>query len=465
MPEEQFTRYVRRLMTAPDPFQAFRVLISRRTRRVPGQWENSKRLVEKEAFPQTLERLRRVVLEQDLPPTIKEPLLRTIRPGTGSLQALETNLLKALTGLPPTKAFRALCIYFDLLEHPASRWPVPTMTSAEIEQALIQMENPFDLLLRSDVASVLDLGAGDLSFAGELVAQYLPMLKKQQRSLVLHCLDRLHPDSHLGGPLHPEEARLKALEHHLGDSFGFFGGQDMFRLEHLDERGAIAPRYTIATCWAPATPTFAYEPTRISAGVIAEHLRQTKGAFQQTRFNGEPALEVQHGERALLFPSWKFDIVGPLALLTLLAHRGALCLLGGVDNQVFWEILSQLLDDPRYRPQDALFTPANIPDIFGEVYRALHQLPLGGSIRLADLGTLRSTFPRAEAPGDDMSYAFRHVSIRRGATFPGVPASSTARQFSRMSEEVPPWFMTLVPTVGLLSRHHHVGGITPSQNS
>ena len=435
-------------MTEPDPFVAFRLLISRRARRFPGQWEDSRRLLEKDTFPQTMERLHRAVDRTDLPTTIKQSLLKTIRPGVDRVQSLERTELKALTGLPPAKAFRALCIYFELLGDPASRWPVPTITGLEVEQALKGMENPFDLLLHSDVASVLDLGAGDLSFAGELVAQYLPMLTKRQRALVLHCLDRLHPKSQLGGPLHPHPDRLGALQRDLGDSFAFFGGQDMFRLQNLDERGAIARRYTITTCWAPATPTFAYEPTRLSAGVIEEHLRRTKGAFHQTRFHGEPALEVQHGDRALLFPAWKFDIVGPLALLRLMAGRGALCVLGAVDAQVFWEILSQLLEESRYRPRDEPFTAGNIPEVFGEVYRTLHELPIGGSVRLSDLASLRKVLPGAgSSEGDVSSSAFRFVSIKRGATFPGVPASSTARQFSSMSEEVPPWFITLVPAL------------------
>ncbi|MBD0316245.1 MAG: hypothetical protein ICV75_06105, partial [Nitrospiraceae bacterium] len=383
-------------MAEPDSFEAFRLLISRRARRFPGQWEDSRRLIEKGAFQETMERLHRAVDRTDLPTPIKQSLLETLRPGVDRVQSLEKTALKALTGLPPTKAFRALCIYFDMLGDPGSRWPVPAITASEIEQALKVMENPFDLLLHSDVASVLDLGAGDLSFAGELVAQYLPMLTEQRRALVLHCLDRLQPKSQLGGPLHPQPDRLSALQRDLGHSFAFFGGQDMFALQNLDERGAIAQRYTITTCWAPATPTFAYEPTRFSAGVIQEHLRRTKGAFHQTRFHGEPALEVQHGDRALLFPAWKFDIVGPLALLRLMAERGALCVLGAVDAQVFWEVLSQLLEESRYRPRDEPFTEANIPEVFGEVYRALDELPIGGSIRLSDLAPLRSALPGAE---------------------------------------------------------------------
>jgi hypothetical protein len=214
----------------------------------------------------------------------------------------------------------------------------------------------------------------------------------------------------------------------------------MFALEKLDETGKLAPRYTIVTCWAPATPTFAYEPSRLSQSIITGDLSQTKGDFRSSRFRGEPALEVQHGERLLLFPPWKFDIIGPLALLNLMAARGALCVLGAVDNQVFWELLSQLLDDSRYRPQDLMFTHANLPEIFGEVYQALNRLPIGDSVDLADLGTESANSKNHAVP------AFRSVRIRRGATFPGIPAGSTARKFSGMVEEVPPWFLTLIPS-------------------
>jgi hypothetical protein len=76
----------------------------------------------------------------------------------------------------------------------------------------------------------------------------------------------------------------------------------------------------------------------------------------------------------------------------------------------------------------------------------LMQLTAGETVSLAQLGVLRSRFP-----GNDAAYAapptcgFRDVWIRRGAVFPGIPASSTARQFMHMREESPPWFLTLVP--------------------
>jgi len=309
------------------------------------------------------------------------------------------------------------------------------------------LENPFDLLRRIDVASVLEIGAGDLSFAEEVVDLYGSELKRQQRPFIVHCLDRLNPSSQLGGPLHANPERLQKLQRKEGLSFSFFGNQDMFELGDLDQQKLLAPRYTIATCWAPATPTFAYEPTRLSEALIRNELERTKGVFHQTRFGKEPALEVEHAGRALLFPPWKYEIVGPLALLSLLARRGFLCVLGSVDAQVFWELLAQLLEEPRYRPPGQPFTSANLPTIFGEVYEVLARLPIGQSIDLADVAALRRHYLRSGSSSfmDGGGGHFRYVRISRGATFPGIPASSTARKFASMTEEVPPWLVTLVP--------------------
>jgi hypothetical protein len=432
-----------------DALAQFRTLVSRRAKQSPAQWDASRRLIDSERFPSTLARLRTVCEARELVPVVHQHCRLALGREAHRVQDLDGAALKALTGLPPAKGFRALCLYFDLVESSASRWPVPMLSADEIHERVCRLDNPFDLLLESDVASVLDLGAGDLSFATELVDRYLPTLREQNRSLVLHCLDRLHPRSKLGGPLHPEQRRIDALSNQLGTSFAYFGNQDMFALGTLDDHGKLATRYTIVTCWAPATPTFAYEPTRLSAATITDHLRRTKGAFRQTRVEGEAALEVRHGERALLFPAWKFDIVGPLALLRLMAQRGCLCVLGAVDDQVFWEILAQLVEDSRYRPPDQPFSSDTVPRIFGDLYRALNQVPLGGAVDLADLTSLRRSFPVDDSQETDTgsSYAFRSIRIRRGATFPGVPASSTARKFASMAEEAPPWFLTLVPEI------------------
>ena len=152
-------------------------------------------------------------------------------------------------------------------------------------------------------------------------------------------------------------------------------------------------------------------------------------------------------DRSLLFPSWKFEIRGPLALLDVMARRGRLCVLGAVDTQVFWEILSQLLDEPRYRPVDQPFTTDNLPTVFGETFERLSRLAIGEKVNLADWASLRGQIPRVLPLllGEDPTYHFRSVQIRRGGVFPGMPASSTARRFADMVEETPPWMLILVP--------------------
>lgn len=411
------------------------------------EWEGSRKLVEAKQIAATLKRLIEEAHRVDLPVTIREAITLALGHSEATrIQSLPGPRLKELTGLPPTKAVRALCVWFGILENPNAQWPVSSLKSEAIEAFIQSHANPFDLLLEADVASLLDLGAGDLSFSTELVEEYVAPLQ-QQRTLILHAVDRLKPGSKLGGPLHPKRERLNGLRSRTGLSFQFYGDQDMLDLGNLDQAGKLALRYTIATCWAPATPTFAYEPTRLSEDIITQDLHRTKGTFQQTHYSGEPALEVQHGGRALLFPPWKFEIQGPLALLDLLARRGLLCVLGAVDTQVFWEILAQLLDDIRYRPPNQPFTPESLPTIFGNVFEQLSRLAIGETLNLADLSPLRREIPHVLPllTTQNPSYRFRSIQIRRGAIFSGIPASNTARRFSDMAEETPPWMLILVP--------------------
>ncbi|MBH0203704.1 MAG: hypothetical protein HP496_15725 [Nitrospira sp.] len=433
---------------SPDPLAEFRRVVSIRARQFPEQWEASKKLIEGAAFPSTFARLCEAIQRTDLLVSVKETLVCLFeRSVPRRVQDLDGECLKSVTGLPPAKALRALAIFFELVPAAAAKWPVAHVSSEEVETIVRSLDNPFDLLRRTDVASVLEIGAGDLSFAEELVDLYGSDLTQHHRPFVIHCLDRLDPRSQLGGPLHANPERQQKLQRMEGLSFSFFGNQDMFELGDLDRRELLAPRYTIATCWAPATPTFAYEPTRLSEALIRNELERTKGVFHQTRFGKEHALEVRHAGRALLFPPWKFEIVGPLALLRLLARRGLLCVLGSVDGQVFWELLAQLLEEPRYRPPDQTFSPVNLPMIFGEVYTALAGLSIGESIDLAEVAALRRHYLRSDASPsmDGVADHFRYVRISRGATFPGIPVSSTARKFASMTEEAPPWFITLVP--------------------
>jgi hypothetical protein len=396
----------------------------------------------------TLRRLLEELDRVELPVPVRESLSAALLGGRADrIQDLPAPRLKELTGLPPTKALRALCVWFDLVEDPRPASTIVPLGSVAEEILARPDGNAFDVLQESDSPSLLDLGAGDLSFADEVAQSYGPVIRQRGRTLVLHCVDRLHPQSRLGGPLHPDQQRLQELRARPDISFRFFPDQDMLALEKLDRSGKLAPCYTVASCWAPATPTFAYEPTRINEMLIREELRRTKGTFYRTEFAGEPALEVQHGGRALLFPPWKFEVRGPLALLDVLSRRGQVCVLGAVDDQVFWELLAQLLDESRFRPVDQPFTSENIPSVFDEVFQQLSRLPIGASIDLALCGTLRREIPRVLPLRDrqDASYRFRSVQIRRGAEFPGIPASSTARRFRDMVEETPPWMVVLLP--------------------
>jgi len=413
-------------------------------------WESSTKLVGHASIDATLTRLAQAIQASDQSTELKEMLVRSL-PGqlSGTIHQAQGRSLKQLTGLPTTKAVRALCLLFGLAgpakdSAPCSSWP-----PMQIEAFLRSHRNPYDLLLDIDVPSLLDLGAGDLSFAVELADRYVPRFEQRQRKLVLHGIDRLRPGSHLGGRLHADPTVVQRLKGSRNDGssaleFGFWGDQDMFALE---KNNNVWPCYTMVTCHGPATPTFAYEPTRISASLIEADLIRTKGAFRRVRMESEEALEVGHAGRSLLFPPWKFDVKGPLALLNAMAQRGKCCLLTAIDTQVFWEILAQLFEDPSVRPADVIFTPETLPDVFGPRYAELIALPIGASVVLSDLGELRSMFPMESSDKSENthSYRFRFVEVRRGSVFEGIPAGQTARLFNTMIEEAPPWFLVLVP--------------------
>lgn len=412
-------------------------------------WECSTKLVGHATIATTLHRLAQAIQASDQPADLKDVLMHSLSEQSGgAIQQAQGASLKQLTGLPATKAVRALCLLFGLAGPTKNSAPCSSWNPTQIEAFLRSHSNPYDLLLDIDVASVLDLGAGDLSFAVELAERYTPRLQQQHRKLVLHAIDRLQPGSRLGGRLHADPHVIKKLRGSRDGAstleFEFWGDQDMFGLEKNQH---VWPCYTIVTCHGPATPTFAYEPTRVSAQLIEADLKHTKGTFRRVRMEGEEALEVAHAGRSLLFPPWKFDVKGPLALLNVIAQRGKCCLLTAVDTQVFWEILAQLFEDPQVRPSDVIFTPETLPDVFGPRYAELTALPIGATVVLSDLGELRSSFPIgiSDKTANSRSYRFRFVQIRRGAVFEEIPAGQTARLFKTMTEEAPPWFLLLVP--------------------
>lgn len=410
----------------------------------PVAWESTRKLVHHPQLAHTLDRLTERIQRSPLPGALRDGLAAGLGMNPGSASRIDPARLKELTGLPPTKAIRALCVYFAIVQEEARLSCVSE--SHDVEAFVRRNESPYDFLLQVEKPSLLDLGAGDLSFEEELLDHYLPPLQQNGKALTLHALDRLQPGSQLGGAYHASPERLRRFSQYASDNlqFRFWGGADM---TDLSSRPHLLAQYTMVTCHAPATPTFAYEPTRLSLSTIHTHLTETKGEYRMVRVHGEEALEVLHRGKRLTFPSWKFVIQGPLALLNLAARRGALCVLAAIDDEVFWEILAQLVEDPVMRPANVVFTPEALPEIFRHVHQALTSLKIGERCNLSDVTPLRQTIPavtthRERNPGNRR---FRFVEIRRGAVFPGMPAGSTARQFRQMSEEAPPWHLVLIP--------------------
>jgi len=430
----------------PDALSQFRHQVKHAKHENPLGWELTRKLVEPRSLRATLEQLAERIHQSGSPLPIQEMLLAALpSPGsTSSKLNVHADRLKELTGLPHTKAIRALCLYFGLVDWESQR--EDTFDPQELEDFVRTHPNPYDWLLAVDHPSLLDLGAGDLSFEEGLLTQYLPQLQNAGQLLTLHALDRLQPGSQFGGVYHANQERLARFSQHQPENlnFRFWGAKDMLDLTTPRE---LLKTYSIVTCHAPATPTFAFEPTRLSQNTIQAHLKRTKGDFNTVRVNGEEALEVRHRGRTLTFPSWKFAIRGPLALLDLMARRGQCCILSAIDSEVFWEILSQLVEDESMRPSNVVFTQENLPEIFKQVYESLSSLKEGERCSLSNVTPLRTQLPHALTPHPQglEGFRFRYVEVRRGAVFSDMPASFTAQQFSRMSEEPQPWCLILIP--------------------
>jgi hypothetical protein len=406
-------------------------------------WTASRRLVSSDLVGRTIHQVRAALLQSPLDAGVRDALLAALLPGeTAGLKGISGDVMRSITGLGPTKAVRSLCVLLGLSAE-ESDVPVSALAPKDIEAFLRATTNPYDLLLSADAASVIDLGAGDLMFEEQLVDKYLPTMEQTGKTLVVHALDRLDPEQ--GSALvQAERERLRALRAHPSPQlrFRFFGNQDMFALSALKTG---CRRYTISVCHSPASPTFAYEPSRLSSEAIDRQLRETKGEYRQNKRGGQEVLEVRHGQEWLTFPPWKFDVYGPLALLDLLSRSGKLCVIGAVDMEVFLEILSQLLPDDSARPRDVFFTEKNADKFFGTEFAKLSRLAVGEHVIL---DAIRPAIPRVLPPERDQgeTYSFRYVEVRRGAVFSGVPAGRTAHVFDQMTREAAPWCLTLVPS-------------------
>ncbi len=415
------------------------------------EWTASRRLMLPDRIPETIQRLNVALTNSSVDPMVRDSLLEALMPGeSNGVKAVSGETLRRITGLNPTKAIRKLCLLFGLhAAHPAATHcqtvPVSQMSQAEVEAAVRATENPFDVLLAADVSSVVDFGAGDLTFEEHLVDAYLGGVEAAEKDLTIHCLDRLDLTAEGSSLVRAGQERLKALRQHPSPNlhFQFVSDQDMFTFH---EKDIACSRYTVAVCHSPASPTFAYEPSRLSNAAIEQRLRETKGDFRRGDRAGQPVLEVQHRGEWLTFPSWKFEVYGPLALLDLLSRTGKLCVMGAIDQEVFWEILSQLLPEDQARPRDVFYSEENVHKYFGPTYDILAKLAVGERTFLPQP---RQDIPRVLGQEKDRQerYGFRYVEVRRGALFAGLPAGRTAYVFDQMTSEAAPWFLTLVPSI------------------
>ena len=415
----------------------------------PHHWEASRKLMNQESLSTTLPTLIQSIQEASLVPSLQKSLIEVVKQfgqQTKTRQVHQT--LKELTGLPPSKAIRALIVWGVLAVGEKNEGVTGDLSAEELEGRLREGRNPYDILLHSHSPSLLDIGAGDLTFEKELVDRYIPQLRSHKKMLRLHAFDRLTPGSRVGGVYHKNPDHEGYLKSFPAEElkYQFWGGMD---LEQFCQAKDVFPRYTICTCHAPANPTFAYEPSRVESSLILKHLQATRGHFHLGRFEGEAVLEVSHQEKILTFPPWKFNIIGPLALLQLMGQRSQVGVLSAIDDEVFWEILSQILADHQFRPRNKIFTKDNIPEVFGEVYKELSSLAIGGRVDLSKIAELRDPVHFGAKPLEKTPKfsKFRYVEIRRGAFREGIPSSFTAKQFSQMREESMPWWIIFIPDV------------------
>jgi hypothetical protein len=427
-------------------FADFRERIKASRESYPHHWEASRKLMVPETLKTMLPALIQHIQKISLDPTLRRRLIDALEQFSKKTKNKEGNqVLKDLTGFPPSKAVRALMVW-GILAVDGGRENPEELSGVRCEEIIRGAFNPYDVLRHTATPSLLDIGAGDLSFEQELVDYYVPHVRAQHTPLTLHAFDRLMPGSRVGGVYHKNVDCERYLHSFSSEElrFKFWGGMSLETFWKVKGR---LPRYTVSTCHAPANPTFAYEPGRLAPETIQVHLQSSRGQYRLSRYDGEPVLEVSHQGQTLTFPDWKFDILGPLALLRFMAQRSCVGILSAIDDEVFWELLSQLLAEDRFRPPNEIFTKASLPEIFGTVYEELTSMDVGERKDLSRLADLRDPMPFGVATNDDtrISCRFRYVEIRRGAVLEGVPSSFTARQFSQMKEESTPWWVIFIP--------------------
>ena len=169
----------------------------------PEWWEASRKLMTPESWAASLPILLQSIQDAGLNPLDDKRLIDAVQQFGQQIKTKDGNqTLKELTGFPPSKALRALLVWGVLAHTEKPKAGVEDLSVEVIEGFLKESPNPYDLLLRTPSPSLLDIGAGDLTFEEELVNQYVPQLRTRNTRLRVHAFDRLMPGSRVGGVYH-----------------------------------------------------------------------------------------------------------------------------------------------------------------------------------------------------------------------------------------------------------------------
>ena len=108
--------HTKQLMNSPSQVLAdFRSQVTQLLQERDKEWEASRKLVEAKQLNATLKRLIEEAHRVELPVIIRDAITLALgNSETTSIQNLPGPRLKELTGLPPTKAIRALCVWFGV---------------------------------------------------------------------------------------------------------------------------------------------------------------------------------------------------------------------------------------------------------------------------------------------------------------------------------------------------------------
>src|SRR3954453_1411314 len=123
--DQLLTSRTSRLMNSPAQILAdFRSQVTQLLQERDKEWEASRKLVETKQLTTTLKRLIEEAHHVDLPLIIRDAIILALGNSEAlRIQDLPGPRLKELTGLPPTKAVRALCVWFGVVEGPKFQWP------------------------------------------------------------------------------------------------------------------------------------------------------------------------------------------------------------------------------------------------------------------------------------------------------------------------------------------------------